>query len=105
MKKVCVSLMCLLLVVAFGSEAFAANWRKGKRTYRSVCMSCHKTRGDAGRLSLDSKTKDEWSEFFAEKPDSTHQETWDDLSDRDMQNLEMYFRKYAKDIKSYLGCG
>ncbi len=105
MKKVCTGLLCVIVLVAFGSEAFAANWRKGKRTYRSVCMSCHKTRGEAGRLSLDSRTKDEWSDFFAQKPDSTHQKVWDKLDDREMDNLEMYFRKYAKDINSYRGCG
>ena len=68
-------------------------------------MSCHKTRGDAGRLSLDSRTKSEWSDFFAQKPDSIHQKAWEKLDERDMQNLEMYFRKYAKDINNYLGCG
>jgi hypothetical protein len=68
-------------------------------------MSCHKTRGDAGRLSLDSKTKDEWSDYFAQDPDSIHKKTWEGLDGDDMENLEMYFRKYAKDINSYLGCG
>ncbi|MFO7832126.1 MAG: hypothetical protein R6V18_09115 [Desulfuromonadaceae bacterium] len=105
MKKICASLLCVIVLVAFGSEAFAANWRKGKRSYRSVCMSCHKTRGDAGRLSLDSKTKEEWSEFLGKKPDSIHQKAWDKLNDRDMKNLEMYFRKYAKDVNNLLGCG
>ena len=105
MKKACASLLCVIMLVAFTSEAFAANWRKGKRTYRSVCMSCHKSRGDAGRLSLDSRTKDEWSTFFAQDPDTTHQKVWDKLNDKEMKNLEVYFRKYAKDINSYLGCG
>jgi cytochrome c553 len=105
MKKMCAGMLCLLMLVFLSSEAFAANWRKGKRAYRSVCMECHKTRGEAGRLSLDSKSKNEWSDFFAQKPDSIHEKAWDELSESDMENLEMYFRKYAKDVNNLLGCG
>jgi len=105
MNKVCAGLLCVIMLVAFGSEAFAADWRKGKRTYRSVCMSCHKTTGEAGRLSLESRSRDEWSAFFAREPGSVHKKAWGNLNGKDMDNLEMYFRKYAKNIKSNLGCG
>lgn len=98
--------MCLVLLVVFASHVFAAgNWRKGKRTYRSVCTSCHKSRSEAGRLSLDSKTKNEWSQFFSDDPSDIHKKAWEKLDEKDIGNLELYFRKYAKDVNNLLGCG
>ena len=105
MEKICASILCVIMLVAFSSEAFAANWREGKKIYRSVCMDCHKTRGEGGRLSLKSKTKDEWSEFLNLEPDSVHLKAWDELNAKDIDSLEMYFRKYAKGIKERLSCG
>ncbi len=103
MKKMCAGLLCFIMLVAFGFEAFAADWREGKKSYRSVCMSCHKTRGEAGRLALDIKTQDEWSTFFAQEPDSIHLKVWGKLSSDDIGSLEKYFRKYAKDVKDLSG--
>lgn len=104
MKKVCVSLGCLILLGVFGFDlCAAADWREGKEAYRTVCTSCHKTRGDAGRLSLNSRTRDEWSVFFAQAPIPVHQKVWEKLDKDSISSLEQYFRKYAKDVKELSG--
>lgn len=104
MKKICVSFVGLILLGVFCSDlCVAADWREGKNTYRTVCTSCHKTRGDAGRLSLDSRTRAEWSAFFAQAPTSIHKKAWDKLDKDSIGSLELYFRKYAKDVTELLG--
>ncbi|MDD2557049.1 MAG: hypothetical protein RBR43_01820 [Desulfuromonadaceae bacterium] len=104
MKKLFSSLICLILLSVFSSDlCLAADWRAGKETYRTVCSNCHKTRGEAERLSLNSRTRDEWSAFFAQAPVPVHQKVWDKLNKEDVGSLEQYFRKYAKDTKELLG--
>jgi len=106
-QKVCVSLMGLILLsfLSSGPCAAAADWREGKDSFRSVCSSCHKTRGEAGRISLNSKTRAEWSAFFSQSPAPVHQQAWGKLDKDGISSLELYFRKHAKDVKELLGCG
>ncbi len=104
MKKMLVSLMGLIMLGGLYSDlCFASDWREGKDLYRSVCTSCHKTRGEAGRLSLDSRTRDEWTVYFAKPPSAVHQISWEKMDKDNIGSLELYFRKYAKDVKELLG--
>lgn len=106
MNKICLSLMGMILLSVFSANlCIAADWRQGKDTFRTVCSSCHKTRGEAGRLSLDSRNRDEWTDFFAQDPDAIHQNAWDKLNKDGIRSLELYFRKHAKDVKELIGCG
>lgn len=105
MEKICASILCVIMLVAFSSEAFAANWREGKKVYRSVCMDCHKTKGEAGRLSLDSRTRAEWSAFFSQPPVLHDKQVWERLGKDDISNLEVYFRRHAQDVAQLSGCG
>ncbi|MDY0212435.1 MAG: hypothetical protein RBR06_05475 [Desulfuromonadaceae bacterium] len=106
MKKTFLSFMGLVMLSIFSSSlCVAADWRAGKDTYRTVCSSCHKTRGEAGRLPLDSKTRAEWTAFLAQEPTSIHQNAWKKLDRDDIVSLELYFKKHAKDVKELRGCG
>ncbi|MDY0212436.1 MAG: hypothetical protein RBR06_05480 [Desulfuromonadaceae bacterium] len=104
MKKMYVNLLCMIVLSVFCSDmCLAADWRDGKESFRTVCSSCHKTRGEAERLALNSRTRAEWTEFFAQTPTPVHQNTWNKLNKNDISGLEQYFRKYAKDVKALMG--
>nr|WP_320050758.1 c-type cytochrome [uncultured Desulfuromonas sp.] len=106
MKKTLFVALCSLCLVAFASSVFAANgWREGKKTYKSVCMSCHKRGGEADRLELNKWSKAKWTKFFAEEKKGKHEEPWGKMTEEEKDNLLKYFQKYAKDEKSLLGCG
>ncbi|WP_282756723.1 c-type cytochrome [Desulfuromonas thiophila] len=106
MNKALVTAMVLIVVIFLAGQAMAAaDWRKGKKLHRDVCMQCHKSRGAADRLQLNARTKAQWSEFFQSGPTSAHQPVWQKLSTEQLDDLEFYFQKYAKDDKQLLGCG
>ena len=106
MKKALFVILCIFCLVAFSGSAFAAKgWRDGKKTYKSVCMSCHKRGGDAERLKLNQWSKAKWSKFFAEEKTGKHEEPWGRFSEEDKDNLLKYFHKFAEDVKKLNGCG
>ncbi|WP_321531632.1 cytochrome c [uncultured Desulfuromonas sp.] len=106
MKKTLFVTLCIFCLVAFSSSAFAARgWRAGKKTYKSVCMSCHKRGGEAQRLKLNQWSKAKWTKYFAEEKKGKHEGPWGQLTDEEKDNLLKYFHKYAKDDHTRLGCG
>ncbi|MCD6526380.1 MAG: cytochrome c [Desulfuromonas sp.] len=106
MKRVCMALFCVLLVMVFSVPVMAAgNWRDGKKIYKSNCMSCHKRGGEAKRLKLNKFSKARWTKYFSEEKKGKHTEPWGELTEAQKKNLLKYFHKYAKDDKQILGCG
>ncbi len=103
--KLFVPLCVFCLVVFFTGSVFAASWRDGKKTYKSVCMSCHKRGGEAERLKLNQWSKAKWTKYFSEEKKGKHQEPWGQLTEEEKDNLLKYFHKYAKDDHTRLGCG
>nr|WP_320116044.1 c-type cytochrome [uncultured Desulfuromonas sp.] len=106
MKKTLFISVCLVYLITFSGSAFAAKgWRDGKKSYKSVCMNCHKRGGEAERLKLTQWSKEKWTNFFAEEKTGRHEEPWGRFSEKDKDNLLEYFHKVSDDVKKLNGCG
>jgi hypothetical protein len=52
-----------LLGISFSTQAYDADWKRGRIYYRSVCTSCH-TASPIGAINPSTRTKAEWTTYL-----------------------------------------
>ena len=107
-NRIWITVVSLFLVFSFMSVAIAGeidgNKRKGKHLYRTTYKACHGQ--DAVPVSPDSKTQAQWIRVFEKEKWDVFgcDETWDALSEDDLQDILSYLHGHAFDSPSPAKC-
>lgn len=111
-KRTMILTLGLLAVFSFTATCLAAgkgNKRKGKYTYRMIYESCF-DRGEVENkrppISPDEKTQAQWDRVFDKKDfeDFGCTEEWNNLSEKDLLNIQAYLHGHAADSPSPAKC-
>ena len=113
-KKVIVSTLAVLFLVASSSMCFAddgpgGNKRKGKYTYKKVYKTCFKAgKIDAKKpfISPSDKTMAQWKRIFDKKEYAIFKcaDQWGALTKEEIKNIYSYLYGYAADSPSPAKC-
>lgn len=100
-----------ILVLFFGTIGIGladkGNPQKGKMLFAKNCRSCHIKDGKAKPLYTSRLKQADWQAAFAKEKYMAYpcKETWQKLSDQDIQDLLFYFMEGAADGVMPRGCG
>jgi mono/diheme cytochrome c family protein len=100
-----------ILVLCFGTIgvglADKGNPQKGKMLFAKSCRSCHTDGGKAKPLYTGRLKQADWQAAFAKEKYMTYpcKETWQKLSEQDIQDILFYFTEGAADGVMPRGCG
>jgi cytochrome c553 len=83
------------------------NPQKGKILFIKTCRTCHTTDGKAKPIYPGRRKQADWQAAFAKEKYMTYpcKETWQKLSDQDIQDILFYFKEEAADGVMPRGCG
>ncbi len=93
----------LVLIVA--TTSYAANTRKGKKTYDQLCRSCHVSGAHGGRIAPSNKTKAQWKTFLETNQHLAHPEVIDGMSQDEHDHLILFLQDFAADSAAAQSCG
>jgi hypothetical protein len=62
-RPLSLSLLAATALLSSATQAYDADWKRGRIYYRSVCTSCH-VASPIGQINPSSKTKAEWAAYF-----------------------------------------
>lgn len=107
-NRIWMTIVSLFLIFSFVNVAVAVeidgNKRKGKHLYRTTYKACHGQ--DAVPVSPDSKTQAQWIRVFEKNKWDVFgcEETWNTLSEDDLQDILSYLHGHAFDSPSPAKC-
>ena len=93
------------LVLILATTSYAANTRKGKKTYDQLCRSCHISGAHGGRIAPSNKTKVEWKTFIETNQHLAQPSIIDGMSKEEHDNLIMFLQDFASDSGAAQSCG
>lgn len=105
MKKMLTLLLVASLVISLCGTAFAANSRKGKKTYNKLCRSCHISGAHGGRVAPSNKTMSQWERFMDKNKHEADLDIINDMSNKDRDNLLRFLQDFAADADAIETCG
>ncbi|NCO50475.1 MAG: cytochrome c [Deltaproteobacteria bacterium] len=105
MKRLLLVFITLTLVAALASPVLAASSRRGKRTFKKECKTCHVEGAEGGKISPLQKTQAQWREFFKKNQHQVKPDVWKKLSDKERENLLKFFLDFALDSDQPETCG
>lgn len=111
-KRLILIILSAIVCLSFAGVSMASsegNKRKGKYTYRKVYKECY-ARGEVELskpfLNPDTKTQKQWVRTFDRKDFEQFkcQEEWQNLSDKDLQDILAYLHAHAADSPTPAKC-
>ncbi|HEY5672762.1 MAG TPA: cytochrome c [Malonomonas sp.] len=93
------------LVLLLAATSYAANTRKGKKTYDQLCRSCHISGAHGGRIAPSNKTKAEWKNFIETNLHVARPEIIEGMSKEEHENLILFLQDFASDSGGAQSCG
>ncbi|MBU0729511.1 MAG: c-type cytochrome [Proteobacteria bacterium] len=107
MKRITKLIIALFLVAFTASTVVAAqgNPKKGKFLYKKNCKTCHVKDGDGAELTPVSKTQNQWTRFFEKDKHKKNPESFNNLSEKDIRDIQQFLIDHAADSASPQLCG
>jgi mono/diheme cytochrome c family protein len=106
MKKTVKPLLLLALAAFIASSSMAAeggNPRKGKHLFKKNCKACHSSGAEGGEVTPMTKTQKQWDRIFKKKKHD--QESWKNLSEQDLKDIQQFLFDHAADSPQPQTCG
>ncbi|MCF1428399.1 MAG: cytochrome c [Shewanella sp.] len=100
--------LSLFLGLFLGSTALAAdggNPKKGKHLYKKECKVCHSKADSAGELTPMSKTMAQWDRFFDKNKHKHKPEVFQQLSKKELMDIQQFLYDHAADSDQPQTCG
>lgn len=106
MKKMITPLFVLTLSAFFATSVMAAdggNPRKGKHLFKKSCKACHTSGAVGGEVTPVAKTQSQWDRIFEKKKHD--QDAWQNLSEKDLKDIQQFLYDHAADSPQPQTCG